>query len=170
MVFTDAADSNSRQIQDVHTLLDSGIDLLIISPNDSEALSPVITEAYRRIPVILLDRSVIGFDYTLFIGPDNRLIGKQAGQYVTELLGEKGGKIVEILGRSGSPPVLDRSLGFREAIASTAQHHHRRHDRGRLAAGQVGGRADRVAGEERARRRRSLPRTTRWPKGRIGPP
>jgi galactofuranose transport system substrate-binding protein len=117
VVFTDAADSNSRQIQDVHTLLDSGIDLLILSPNESEALSPVITEAYRRIPVILLDRSVIGFDYTLFIGPDNRLIGKQAGQYVTELLGGKGGKIVEILGRSGSPPVLDRSLGFREAIA-----------------------------------------------------
>jgi len=117
IVFTDAADSNSRQIQDVRTLLGSGIDLLIISPNDSEALSPVITEAYHRIPVILLDRSVIGFDYTLFIGPDNRLIGKQAGQYVTELLGTKGGKIVEILGRSGSPPVLDRSVGFREAIS-----------------------------------------------------
>jgi ABC-type sugar transport system substrate-binding protein len=117
IVFTDAADSNSRQIQDVHTLLNSGIDLLIISPNDSEALSPVIAEAYHRIPVILLDRSVTGFDYTLFIGPDNRLIGKQAGQYVTELLGAKGGKIVEIMGRFGSPPVLDRSVGFREAIS-----------------------------------------------------
>lgn len=117
VVFTDAADSSNRQIQDVHTLLASGIDLLIMSPNDSEALSPVITEAYHRIPVILLDRSVIGFDYTLFIGPDNRLIGKQAGQYVSELLGAKGGKIVEIMGRSGSPPVLDRSVGFREAIS-----------------------------------------------------
>jgi simple sugar transport system substrate-binding protein len=118
IVFTDAADSNGRQILDVHTLLNSGIDLLIISPNDSEVLSPVIAEAYHKIPVILLDRSVIGFDYTLFIGPDNRLIGKQAGQYVTELLGEKGGKIVEIMGRSGSPPVLDRRVGFGEAIAS----------------------------------------------------
>jgi simple sugar transport system substrate-binding protein len=117
IVFADAADSNSRQIQDVRTLLSLGIDLLIISPNDSEALSPVVAEAYRRIPVILLDRSVIGFDYTLFIGPDNRLIGKQAGQYVTELLGTRGGKIVEIMGRSGSPPVLDRSVGFREAIS-----------------------------------------------------
>jgi ABC-type sugar transport system substrate-binding protein len=34
IVFTDAADSNTRQIQDVHTLLSCGIDLLIISPND----------------------------------------------------------------------------------------------------------------------------------------
>ena len=117
VVFTDAADSSSRQIQDVNTLLASGIDLLIISPNDTEALTPVIAHAYSRIPVILLDRSVVGFDYTLFIGPDNRLIGKQAGQYVAELLGEKGGKVVEIMGRSGSPPVLDRSVGFREVNA-----------------------------------------------------
>jgi simple sugar transport system substrate-binding protein len=118
VVFTDAADSSSRQIQDVNTLLASGIDLLIISPNDTESLTPVVAQAYHRIPVILLDRSVIGFDYTLFIGPDNRLIGKHAGQYVTELLGERGGKIVELMGRSGSPPVLDRSVGFREAIST----------------------------------------------------
>ena len=117
IVFTDAADSSTRQIQDVQALLASGIDLLIISPNDSEALSPVIAQAYQKVPVILLDRSVIGFDYTLFIGPDNRLIGKQAGQYVSDLLGPRGGKIVEIQGRSGSPPVLDRSIGFRDAIA-----------------------------------------------------
>ncbi len=117
VVFTDAADSSNRQIQDVNTLLASGIDLLIISPNDTEALTPVIAQAYHRIPVILLDRSVVGFDYTLFIGPDNRLIGKQAGQYVAELLGPNGGKVVEIMGRSGSPPVLDRSIGFREVNA-----------------------------------------------------
>ena len=92
VVFSDAADSSSRQIQDVKKLLDCGIDLLIISPNDAEALTPIIAEAYKRIPVILLDRSVVGYDYTLYIGPDNRLIGKQAGQYVTDLLGGKGGQ------------------------------------------------------------------------------
>ena len=117
VVFTDAADSSSRQIQDVRKLLDCGIDLLIISPNDAEALTPIIAEAYKRIPVILLDRSVVGYDYTLYIGPDNRLIGKQAGQYVADLLGSNGGKVVEIMGRSGSPPVLDRRLGFQEAVA-----------------------------------------------------
>jgi len=123
IVFTDAADSSARQIQDVHTLLDSGIDLLIISPNDAEALSPVIAEAYRRVPVILLDRSVTGFDYSLFIGPDNRLIGKQVGQYVSDVLGPGGGKVVEVLGRSGSPPVLDRSIGFEEAISGKKNIH-----------------------------------------------
>ncbi len=117
IVFTDAADSGNRQIQDVEKLLESGIDLLIISPIDTALLTPEITEAYSRIPVILLDRSVEGYDYTLFIGPDNQLIGKQAGQYVTGLLGGKGGRVVEIRGRTGSPPVTDRSIGFREAIS-----------------------------------------------------
>ncbi len=117
VVFTDAADSGPRQIQDVEKLLKSGIDLLIVSPIDTALLTPEITEVYNRIPVILLDRSVEGYDYTLFIGPDNQLIGKQAGQCVADLLGGKGGRVVEILGRSGSPPVTDRSVGFREAIS-----------------------------------------------------
>ena len=117
VVFTDAADSSERQILDVKKLLAQGIDLLIVSPTDAEALTPVIAEAYDKIPVILLDRSVIGYDYTLFIGPDNQLIGKQAGQYIAELLSESGGEVVEILGRSGSPPVTDRSRGFLEGIA-----------------------------------------------------
>jgi ABC-type sugar transport system substrate-binding protein len=119
VVFADAADSSDRQVQDVEKLLASGIDLLIISPTDAEALTPVIASAYkgRHVPVILLDRSVIGYDYTLFIGPDNQLIGKQVGQYVAGLLGGEGGEVMEILGRAGSPPVTDRSLGFREAIS-----------------------------------------------------
>jgi ABC-type sugar transport system substrate-binding protein len=119
VVFADAADSSDRQVQDVEKLLDSGVDLLIISPTDAEAVTPVIANAYekRHIPVILLDRSVIGYDYTLFIGPDNELIGKQVGQYVTELLGGEGGEVMEVLGRAGSPPVTDRSLGFGEVIS-----------------------------------------------------
>jgi simple sugar transport system substrate-binding protein len=117
VVFADAADSADRQIRDVRKLLDSGIDLLIVSPVDAAALTPVVDEAYARIPVVLLDRSVEGYGYTLYIGPDNRIVGKQAGQYIAGLLGERGGKVLEIRGRSGSPPVIDRERGFREAIS-----------------------------------------------------
>lgn len=120
VVLTDAADSNQKQIEDVHKLLQLGIDLLIISPNEAAALTPVVAEAYDRIPVILLDRAVEGYDYTLFIGPDNRLIGNLAGKEVAEMLGKKGGRVVEILGRFGSPPVRDRSLGFRRALAESS--------------------------------------------------
>jgi len=117
LILADAGDSSSQQIDDVRRMMKEGIDLLIISPTDSRALTPVVNEVYSHIPVIVLDRAVEGYGYTLFIGPDNRLVGKEAGQYVADMLGKKGGRIVEIMGQAGSPPMLDRKEGFEEALA-----------------------------------------------------
>ncbi|HEX2925564.1 MAG TPA: substrate-binding domain-containing protein [Ruminiclostridium sp.] len=117
VIFTDAANDSNKQIDDVLDLLKEGIDLLIISPNESAALTPVVAEAYANIPVIVLDRAVEGYDYTLYIGPDNNMIGKAAGKHVAELLKQTGGNVLEIHGLKGSPPVLARSEGFREAIS-----------------------------------------------------
>lgn len=88
LVMTDAAGDSEKQAADVERLMGFGIDLLIISPSDVEALTPVIGEIYSQIPVIVLDRAVEGYDYTLFIGPDNQCIGRQAGEAVLELLSE----------------------------------------------------------------------------------
>ncbi len=118
MIYADASDSSELQIADVNRLLAFGIDLLIISPTDSKALTPAVREAYARIPVIVVDRAVEGYDYTLFIGPDNERLGKEAGVAIAGLLGPGGGTILEIQGRSGSPPAIDRSSGFRNALAS----------------------------------------------------
>ncbi|MCA1950455.1 MAG: substrate-binding domain-containing protein [Treponema sp.] len=116
VVITDAVDSSERQVDDVRRLLAYGIDLLIISPTDSQVLTPVVTEAYKTIPVIVLDRAVEGYDYTLYIGPDNQLIGRETGRSVSELLGKSGGTVWEIQGRAGSPPTIDRSTGLRQEI------------------------------------------------------
>lgn len=88
LVMTDAAGDSEKQAADVERLMGFGIDLLIISPSDVEALTSVIGEIYSQIPVIVLDRAVEGYDYTLFIGPDNQCIGRQAGEAVLELLSE----------------------------------------------------------------------------------
>lgn len=117
VVVADAVDSSERQVADVRKLLAYGIDLLIISPNESAALTPVVAEAYRQVPVIVLDRDVEGYDYTLYIGPDNGLIGRETGSYVSELLGTRGGTVLEVQGRSGSPPAEARSESLRDEIA-----------------------------------------------------
>ena len=90
LVITDAAGDSEKQEADVERLMSYDIDLLIISPSDVEALTPVISRTYEKIPVIVLDRAVEGYDYSLFIGPDNNLIGRQAGKMVLELLEEDG--------------------------------------------------------------------------------
>jgi len=117
IILTDAADQVERQIGDVERLLGYGVDLLIISPVDSALLTPVVSDVHRKIPVVVLDRGIEGYDYTLFIGPDNYLIGEEAGRLVAETLIPGGGAIVEVIGRSGSPPTEDRSKGFSSEIA-----------------------------------------------------
>lgn len=116
VIYTDAVSDTNRQIRDVEMLMGYGIDLLVISPNDSEALRPMIAEVYKKIPVIVLDRAVSGEDYALFIGPNNDTIGYLEGLRVIEMLGDEGGRVVEILGAADSPPVAERSKGFRRAV------------------------------------------------------
>lgn len=120
IVFTDAVQNSEKQVRDVGELLQQGIDLLIISPNDSVALTPVVAQAYKKIPVIVLDRAVEGYDYTLYIGPDNKSIGREAGKYISELLSKTGGNVVEIQGPAGVPSLQERSAGFREVIGNYA--------------------------------------------------
>lgn len=86
LVILDAAGDDEKQIADVERLMGLGVDLLIISPEDVATLTPVISDVYAKIPVIVLDRVVEGYDYSLFIGPDNGLIGRQAGETILELL------------------------------------------------------------------------------------
>jgi len=117
VVYSDAAQDNSKQVADVETFLRQKIDLLIISPNEARPLTEVVARAYRSgVPVIVLDRAIEGDTYTCFIGADNREIGRAAGEYAARLLGGAG-SVVEIKGLPGSPPARDRSEGFREAIA-----------------------------------------------------
>ena len=113
---TDAADSAAKQIGDISRLLRLGVDLLIVSPVDEKALTPAVSAAHDKVPVILLDRTVAGYGYTLYIGPDNYFIGRSVGAYVAGLLGSKGGRIVEIQGRAGSPPSMERDEGLRAEL------------------------------------------------------
>src|ERR1051325_4210084 len=71
-----------------------------------------------HIPVIVLDRRLLGDKYTCFIGADNKKIGHAAGDWIVKKLGGKG-KLVELKGLMTSTPGQDRNSGFREAIAGS---------------------------------------------------
>lgn len=120
VIYTDAAQSSEKQINDVKQLLGQGVDLLVISPNDVEDLTPIIEEAHASIPVIVLNKVIESDEYTLYIGANNQLIGEKAGEFIVDLLGSNGGNVLEIQGPSGSPLVRDRSEGFRRVIEKHA--------------------------------------------------
>lgn len=116
VIYKDAGGDTDRQKKDIEELLDYDIDLLIVSFDDSKKLTPVISKANKSIPVIVLDRAIEGFDYTLYIGPDNESIGRQAGELVAQLIGKKHGKVIEVQGMLNSPLVAERSKGFKDIL------------------------------------------------------
>ena len=111
------ADGNSkRQIQQVKELLGQNIDLLIISPNEAEPLTPIVNEVYAGgIPVIVVDRKISSSFYTAYVGADNYEVGNLAGEYTANLLRGKG-NIIEVSGLPGSSPAIERENGFANAI------------------------------------------------------
>ncbi len=114
--FAAAFDSDERQIEQIDSLVNSGIDLLIVAPNQVQTISPAIDRAYDKgIPVIVFERKTNSRKYTAFMSADNYEMGRQMGEYiVTRLKGE--GRVLELTGLKGSSPAIERHKGFVEAV------------------------------------------------------
>jgi ribose transport system substrate-binding protein len=121
LVVKDAQDKVSKQIADVESFISMKADAILISPKVAAALTPVVNKAYDAgIPVFVLDRDLVNDKYTQFIGGDNKLIGRAAGEYTVNLLGGPGkakGNVVEIWGGRASTPAQDRHSGFYEIVS-----------------------------------------------------
>ena len=113
-----ADDDNEKQIEDIRYFIRKKVDLLVVAPNESGAVTEIIESAYSGgIPVILVDRSIDSEKYTAFIGADNRDIGRQVGEYLASRISD--GDAVELTGTEKSSPAAERSAGFREGISGS---------------------------------------------------
>lgn len=119
VIFKDAQNDTLKQRAHIEEFIAQGVDLLIVSPKEAAPLTPPVAKAYQAgIPVIVLDRAVLGDEFTMFIGANNHLIGEAAGKWIVEKLGGKG-KVVELKGLMTSIPGQDRHNGFRQGIAGS---------------------------------------------------
>jgi len=119
VIFKDAQNDSLRQRAQMEEFISAGVDLIIISPKEAAPLTPPVAAAFDAgIPVIVLDSRVLGDKYTCFIGADNKIIGKAAGEWIVERLGGQG-TVVELKGLMTSTPGQDRHSGFREGIAGS---------------------------------------------------
>jgi ribose transport system substrate-binding protein len=116
VIYKDAQNDTLRQVSQIEEFAGAGVDALIVSPKEAAPLTAPIAAAFQKgIPVIVLDRRVVGDQYTCFIGADNRRIGKAAGEWLVRRVGGKG-RVVELKGLMTSTPGQDRHTGFREGI------------------------------------------------------
>lgn len=113
------ADNNTdRQRQQIDSLINAGVDLLVISPNEYKPLSPCVERAKKRgIPVILFERKTSSNDYTAYIGGDNVEAGRAIGTYAARLcrnsihVGRRP-VVLEITGQLVMSPDRERYQGF----------------------------------------------------------
>lgn len=106
------------QFQMIEDLIDNKVEAIGVAPCDSEKVVPLIHKALSQdIMVVTLDTNA-NSDVPTFIGTDNYLAGKMAGERMVELLGNEG-ELGLITGMIKQQTHKERVKGFRDAIATS---------------------------------------------------
>jgi ABC-type sugar transport system substrate-binding protein len=123
LTVTNANSQFTKQISDVEQLIDSGVQLLVIAPLNSDGWDSVFAKASaKHIPIITIDRKINATpckDYLTFIGSDFAEQGKRAADEMAKALGNKG-KVAILLGAPGNNVTTLRTSGFKEQIKKAA--------------------------------------------------
>ena len=115
-----------KQMQIVENLLQTGIDVLAITPSGSREIVAALAKAKAaNVPIVIVDTRLdskaaadAGVQPRTFIGSDNYEGGKLAGEYVVKLTGGTA-KVGILEGIPGHETGDSRLRGFRDAVATT---------------------------------------------------
>jgi ribose transport system substrate-binding protein len=115
-----------KQMQIVENLLQTGIDVLAITPSGSrEIVSALVKATAANVPIVIVDTRLdakaaadAGVQAKTFIGSDNYEGGKLAGEYVVTATGGKA-RIGILEGIPGHETGDSRLRGFRDAVAKS---------------------------------------------------
>lgn len=112
----DAQNDTAKQNNDVEDMIQKKVDVLIINPVDSSAITPEVKAANDAgIPVITIDRSSEGGDVLTLVASDSRKGGEMAAKFMIDQLG-KNAQIAELQGIPGASATRERGGGFDDAV------------------------------------------------------
>ena len=113
VIEVNAQNDASKEISGIEDLIQQGVDVLLINPTDSAAVSSAVQSANSAgIPVITIDRSADEGEVETLITSDNVSGGEMAANFIVEKVGEKA-KVVELQGVPGASATRERGEGFR---------------------------------------------------------
>ena len=119
LIVVDGRRDSAVQLQTLEDLLQRQVDIILVAPNDSDALAPFADAAQRAdVPVVVFDRA-LNVDpslYVSYLGGDNVEMGRVAGRYIAEQIGGAG-KVIQLEGTPGASASVDRKAGFEEVMA-----------------------------------------------------
>lgn len=112
IIVVNSQDDPATEISNIEDLIQQGVDVLIINPTDSSAVSSAVQSANSaNIPVITIDRSAEQGEVETLITSDNVAGGEMAAEFIYNQLGE-GAKVAELEGVSGASATRERGEGF----------------------------------------------------------
>jgi ribose transport system substrate-binding protein len=96
-IHVDAEGSDEKQISDIQDLVAGGnCDILIVSPNTTQALTPAVEEACQSLPVVVFDRGVQTDCPATFVQPiGGYAFGYTGATFIADNL-EAGSKVVAL--------------------------------------------------------------------------
>ena len=114
-IYTDGEGDTTKQIQDIENLMHQNIDLLITSPRNGLIMTPVISEAYKKVPVVLITRRITTNEFTAIVSPNDYNIASKAAHAMARALNNKG-KVLMLRGIVTSTTAINREKGFTDTI------------------------------------------------------
>lgn len=108
----DAQNDTAKQTNDIDDLIQQKVDILLINPVDSSAITPAVESANAAgIPVITIDRSSDGGEVLTLVASDNAEGGEMAAEYIRKISGDNV-VTVQLEGVPGASAARERGRGF----------------------------------------------------------
>lgn len=120
VLWTGTPDTDSAgQVQVIESLIQKGVDGILMSANDPDALKDVINKAMEAgIPVATWDSDSAESNRLFYAGTDNYHLGYACGEKMVELAeGKEDFKVVVLHGTPGASNLETRIDAFEEALA-----------------------------------------------------
>lgn len=124
LIFVDADNNHTDQLEAVRSFIQQEVDYIVICPVQEAGWEVVLQEAQDAgIPVIIADRTVNADPalYTTFLGTDTALEGETAGLWLAEYLDGKEANILVIEGSVGASAAIGRTNGFNKIAEQHAE-------------------------------------------------
>jgi ABC-type sugar transport system substrate-binding protein len=118
VITMDARDKVENQLAMVEDMITKQVDAIVFVPVDSAAMSQGVVKANEAgIPVILMDRSTEGGDFTALVESNNVEIGRTGAELMAAVAKEQGVpiedlKVLELLGDLATSAGQERHEGF----------------------------------------------------------
>lgn len=109
---------DADQLNMLTTFKDGGYDLIVILPGNGTLLTSICEQIFDKgIKTVILDRGIESDKYTALLAGDNKGCGKNAADYIGNVLGGKG-QIAVLRSYVGIPIDLERYNGFKDELTA----------------------------------------------------